>query len=230
MGHRPRSKHVVRTPVEGPAENLLPAGPPPSYLSEKRYRRFLAALARRQPDLTVVVENVYDSFNLSAVLRTCDAVGIATVHLLYYREKPPRIFTGVASSAQKWLTLQQHGSVEEAFAALRAVGLRVYATGAAAGALPPEEVDFTQPTAILLGNENRGVSPEALAQADGTIYIPMQGMVQSVNVTVAAGMILYEARRQRAEAGFYDTPRLPEEEWQALLECWLKRERERGSG
>jgi tRNA (guanosine-2'-O-)-methyltransferase len=229
VGHRPRRKYVVRTLVEVPAGDLLPAGPPPSYLSEKRYRRFLAALARRQPDLTVVVENVYDSFNLSAVLRTCDAVGIGTVHLLYYREKPPRILSGVASSAQKWLTLlRMHGSVEEAFTALRAAGLRVYATGEASGALSPAEVDFTQPTAILLGNENRGVSPEALALADGVIHIPMLGMVQSVNVTVAAGMILYEAQRQRAEAGFYDAPRLPEEEWRALLARWLKREMERG--
>jgi tRNA (guanosine-2'-O-)-methyltransferase len=227
MGHRPRRKYIVRTPVE-PPEALLPAGPPPEHVGEKRYRRFLATLARRQPDLAVVVENVYDAFNLSAVLRTCDAVGIGTVHLLYYREKPPRILKGVASSAQKWLRLPRHRSVEEAFAGLRAAGLRVYATGDDEGALAPAEVDFTRPTAILLGNENRGVSPEALALADGTIYIPMHGMVQSLNVTVTAGMILYEAQRQRAEAGFYDAPRLPESEWRVLLARWLKRELERG--
>lgn len=227
MGHRPRHKYIVRTPVEAP-EALLPAGPPPEYVSEKRYRRFLAVLARRQPDLAVVLENVFDSFNLSAVLRTCDAVGVGTVHLLYYREKPPRILKGVAGSAQKWLTLCLHHSLEEAFQALRAAGLRVYATGEGAGALAPDEVDFTRPAAILLGNENRGVSPEALALVDGLIHIPMRGMVQSLNVTVTAGMILHEAQRQRAAAGMYDAPRLPEAEWRALLERWLRREKEGG--
>lgn len=227
MGHRPRRKHIVRTPVDAPAEELLPADPPPAHVTARRYQRFLATLARRQPDLTVVVENVYDSFNLSAVLRTCDAVGVGTVHLLYYREKPPRISSGVASSAQKWLSLRLHSSVEEAFAALRAEGLRIYATGEAEGALAPAEVDLTQPTAIVLGNENRGVSPEALSQSDGVLHIPMVGMVQSVNVTVAAGMILYEAQRQRVKAGLYDAPRLAEAEWRAQLERWLRRERER---
>ena len=227
MGHRPRKKYIVRTPVEAP-EALLPAGPPPEHVGEKRYQRFLATLARRQPDLTVVLENVFDAFNVSAVLRTCDAVGIATVHLLYYREDPPRILKGVAGSAQRWLRLPRHRSVEEVFGVLRPAGPRIYATGEGAGALAPAEVDFTQPTAILLGNENRGVSPEALARADGLIHLPMRGMVQSLNVTVTAGMILYEAQRQRAAAGFYDAPRLPAEEWRALLERWLKRELERG--
>ena len=227
MGHRPHRKYIVRTPVE-PPEALLPAGPPPDHVGEKRYRRFLAVLARRQPDLTVVLENVYDSFNLSAILRTCDAVGIGVVHLLYNREKPPRILKGVASSAQRWLQLPLHRAVDETFAALRAAGLRIYATGDGPGACAPAEVDFTRPTAIVLGNENRGVSPEALALADGTIHIPMQGMVQSLNVTVTAGMLLYEAQRQRAAAGFYAAPRLPQAEWQALLERWLRRELERG--
>lgn len=227
MGHRPKRPHVVRTPVMAPQELPLRAGPPPDFVTRHRYARFLATLARRQPDLTVVLENVYDSFNLSAVLRTCDAVGVGTVHLLYYREKPPRLISGVAAGAQKWLTLRLHRSVEEAFLALRAAGLRVYATGESKGALAPSEVDLAGPAAILLGNENRGVSPEALAQADAVLHIPMRGMVQSVNVTVAAGMILYEAQRQRAAAGLYDTPRLPELEWQALLARWLARERER---
>lgn len=166
-------------------------------------------------------------FNLSAVLRSCDAVGVATVHLLYYREKLPRILKGVAGSAQKWLALRWHRSVEEAMAALRGAGLRIYATGEGAGALARQEVDLTAPSVILLGNENRGVSPEALAYADAVLHIPMRGMVQSVNVTVAAGMILYEAQRQRAAAGLYEAPRLPEAEWRALLARWLAREQER---
>jgi tRNA (guanosine-2'-O-)-methyltransferase len=205
-------------------EPVLPAGPPPPGISPRRYRRFLATLARRQPDLTLLLENVHDRFNLSAVLRTCDAVGVGTVHLLYTQEQTPRISSGVAGSAQKWLTLRRHYSVEEAYAALRAQGLQVYATGLDARAISPHEVDFTQPLAIVLGNENRGVSDKALAQADGIVSIPMRGMVQSVNITVAAGMLLYEAQCQRANAGFYDAPRLPEVEWRAILQRWLTRE------
>lgn len=227
MGHRPRRPHVVRTPVPAPEKLPLPAGPPPDFVTPRRYARFLAVLARRQPDLTVVLENISDSFNLSAVLRTCDAVGVGTVHLLYTKEQPPRISSRVASSAQRWLTLRLHRSVDEAFAALRASGLRIYATGESERAFAPSEVDLTAPSAIVLGNENRGVSPEAMALADAVLHIPMRGMVQSVNVTVAAGMILYEAQRQRAAAGLYDAPRLPEMEWQALLARWLARERER---
>lgn len=227
MGRRQRHPHIVRTPVEEDVEPALPAGPPPPGISPRRYRRFLATLARRQPDLTVLLENVHDRFNLSAVLRTCDAVGVGTVHLLYTREQAPRVSSGVASSAQKWLTLRGHHSVEEAYAALREQGLQVYATGLDERAIRPHEVDFTQPLAIVLGNENRGVSEEVLFRADGIISIPMRGMVQSVNITVAAGMLLYEAQRQRGDAGFYDAPRLPEAEWRAILERWLTRERRR---
>jgi tRNA (guanosine-2'-O-)-methyltransferase len=227
LGHRPRHSYIVRTRVEAPAEVTLPAGPPPDHVSLRRYRRFLAVLARRQPDLTVVLEDVDDPFNLSAVLRTCDAVGVGTVHLLYTLNPPPRISRRVSGSAQKWLTVRVHRSVEEAYAALRSQGLRIYATSLVEGALAPHEVDWTQPSALVLGNENRGLSPEALAQVDAAVCIPMFGMVQSVNVTVAAGMLLYEARRQRLQAGLYDAPRLPEAEWRALLERWLNREKER---
>ncbi len=226
MGHRPRRSYIVRTPVESPVEVTLPAGPPPDHVSLRRYQRFLAALARRQPDLTVVLEGVDDPFNLSAVLRTCDAVGVGTVHLLY-AEKPPRISRRVSGSAQKWLALRVHRTVEETYAILRAQGLRIYSTGLVEGALAPHEVDWTQPSAVVLGNENRGVSPAALSQADAVVRIPMFGMVQSVNVTVAAAMILAEARGQRLRAGLYDAPRLPEAEWRSILQRWLNREKER---
>ena len=227
MGRRPRHGYVVRTPVEVEEEPKLPAGPPPDTVTERRYRRFLSTLARRQPDLTVVLENIHDPFNLSAILRTCEAVGVGTVHLLYTQEKPPRISSRVSGSAQKWLVLCWHRSVEEAYAALRAQGLRIYATGLSPGALFPHEADLSAPCAIVLGNENRGLSAEARKQADAILYIPMRGMVPSVNVTVAAGMLLYEAQRQRTLAGLYDAPRLSEPEWQALLARWLARERER---
>jgi tRNA (guanosine-2'-O-)-methyltransferase len=225
LGRRPKRLYIVRTPVPLPPEPRLEAGPPPPGITRRRYLRMLSTLAQRQPDLTVLLENLCDPGNLGAVLRTCEAVGVGTVHLLYTIEERPRIAPRAAGSAQRWLRIQEHRSVEEAYAALRSQGMRIYATAFAVGALQPHEVDWTQPAAIVLGNENRGVSREALEAADGLLYIPMRGMVQSVNVSVAAAMLLYEAQRQRAAAGYYDAPRLPESEWRALLESWLKRER-----
>ncbi len=232
MGRCPKHAYIVRTPLpaewdEAVEELARRAGPPPAHITPRRYRRFLATLARRQPDLTVLLENIHDPFNMSAVLRTCDAVGVGRVHLLYTRETPPRISSRVSSSAEKWQQVYRHRSVEAACTALRAQGLRLYATGIRPDARPPYAVDLTGPVAIILGNENRGVSEEMSAQADEVLVLPMRGMVQSVNVTVAAAMCLYEAQRQRALAGLYDRPRLPEEEWRALLQEWLEREKRR---
>jgi tRNA (guanosine-2'-O-)-methyltransferase len=233
VGHRPKHNYIVRTPVEAPdlpalEEMLRQAGPPPPYVNLRRYRRFLATLAQRQPDLTVVLENVHDPFNMSAVLRTCDAVGVGTIHLLYSKEEPPPIASRVSSSAQKWMDLQMHEELAETYAVLRQEGLRICATGIAEEAIAPHEVDWTQPSAIVLGNENRGVSPQAMAQADATLFIPMRGMVQSVNITVAAAMCLHEAQRQRDLAGFYDVPRTPTQVWKDQLAQWLEREKRRG--
>jgi len=230
MGRRQKHPYVVRTPVQPPGELPLPAGPPPSTISPRRYARMLATLARRQPDLVVVLENLHDPFNLSAVLRTCDAVGVGTVHLVYNQEQRPHISPGVAGSAQRWLTLHRHTSIEEVYAALRRKGARIYATGVAQGSLLPHEADLTRPSAFVLGNENRGLSQTALVLADAVLCIPMRGMVQSVSVTAAAAMLLYEAQRQRTAAGLYDAPRLPEADWRAILECWLAREHRQRQG
>jgi tRNA (guanosine-2'-O-)-methyltransferase len=173
------------------------------------------------------LENIHDRFNMSAVLRTCDAVGVGTIHLLYSKEEPPAIASGVSSSAQKWLNLQVYRDLTEVYGILRAQGMRIFATGITETALPPHHVDFTQPSAIVLGNENRGVSSEAIAQADAVLFIPMRGMVQSVNITVAAAMCLHEAQRQRDAAGLYDSPRLPTEVWKDQLAQWLEREKRR---
>jgi tRNA (guanosine-2'-O-)-methyltransferase len=224
---RPSLKYIVRTLVQAPAGISLPAGPPPAYMTPQRYQRFLATLARRQPGLTIALEELEDCYNMSDILRTADSVGIGTVHLIYPRGEIPPVSRRAAGSAQKWLDIQVHKSMEELYGELRAQGMRIYATGLIPDAVIPSAVDFTRPTAIVIGNENRGVSGPALAEADEVIYIPMRGMVQSLNVGVAAGIILGEAQRQRAAAGMYDTPQLPEVEWRRILDEWLARERER---
>lgn len=176
-------------------------------VTERRRRRIFDVLSRRQPDLTVLAEDVYKPHNLSAILRSCDAVGIGEVHAV----KPTggvATFNATSASAEKWVDLVVHGSTEEAAAALKARGFTLYAAHLSDEAVDYRDVDYTGPTAVLLGNEKDGVSDVAAAVADKHVIIPMLGMVQSLNVSVAAAVILFEAQRQRRQAGMYDQPRL----------------------
>ncbi len=188
----------------------------------ERIQRIKEVLARRQPDLTVLLENVHKPHNLSAILRTCDAVGILEAHAVNPTGGIPT-FNETSAGSQKWVYLRVHPDIQEAFRHLWERGFRVYATALTPEAQDYREVDYTRPTAILLGAEKWGVSEEALALADGAIRIPMLGMVQSLNVSVAAAVILFEAQGQRLRAGLYDRPRLPPELYARLLEDWLRR-------
>ncbi len=189
----------------------------------EREARLLEVLRRRQPGLTVVLENIHDPHNVSAILRSADSVGVQEVQLLYYIEEFPNLTRhGKRSSAgtRKWLPRHQHPGVAECYADLRARGFKVFASSLAVGSRSLYDLDLTGPTALLLGNENRGVSPEAAEQADATFTIPMMGMAQSLNVSVAAAVSLYEALRQRQKAGLYDTAGLGEEEMERIMEEW----------
>jgi tRNA (guanosine-2'-O-)-methyltransferase len=214
-----------RQPV--PVRRPIPASVPGDVVTPRRYARMLDVLERRQPDLTVVLENVHDPHNAGAVLRSCDAVGVGTVHVIESAEPLPELASGATASAHLWVDVERHASVAEAYRALRERGFAIVAAAAADDAVAPWEVDFTRPTALVLGNEHDGVSVEAAAAADLRAFVPMRGMVQSLNVSVAAGVLLYEAMRQRAARGMYDAPRLPEPERQRILARWLERERER---
>lgn len=193
--------------------------------TSRRQERIESVLARRQPSLTVVLEDVHDPHNASAVLRSCDAVGVLDVHLVYVNEEPPRKSFGrsTSASAAKWIRLHQHESISACYAVLREQGFTIAAT-----ALEPDSKDFystdlTRPTALVFGNEMRGVSEAAIAGADMTVYIPMQGMVESLNISVSCAVTLYEAMRQRAAAGMYETPQLSESEMNAIRDEWLKK-------
>ncbi|MGH7546522.1 MAG: TrmH family RNA methyltransferase, partial [Gemmatimonadota bacterium] len=133
--------------------------------------------------------------------------------------------SGTTSSAHLWMEVRRHPSVRAAYAALRAQGFAIVATAIGADAREPWAVDFTRPTALVLGNEQRGVSPDAAAAADLRVLIPMRGMVQSLNLSVAAGALLFEAMRQRQAAAMYDRPRLADSDRRRILETWLDRER-----
>jgi tRNA (guanosine-2'-O-)-methyltransferase len=181
-------------------------------------------LARRQPDLAVVMENIYDSHNVSAMLRSCDAVGAATAHLIYDIEEVPEIAGGISVSAHRWLDLRRQATIADCYAELRAAGMTIYATTLGEFSHDLYDLDLTRPTAFVFGNEVRGVSDEAARLADGTVFIPMMGMVESLNVSVACAVSLYEALRQRRAAGGYETAAWPPEEINSRLRGWLERE------
>jgi tRNA (guanosine-2'-O-)-methyltransferase len=193
--------------------------------TERRLARIDQVLARRQPDLTVVLENVHDPHNVSAVLRSCDAVGVLNVHTIYtVEEAPATAFARTTSaSAAKWVEVEQHYSIVACYEALRARGMAVVATTVQPGSIELYDHDLTLPTALVFGNEMRGISEEAAARADRLLAIPMVGMVQSLNISVACAVVLYEALRQRRARGLYEESRLSSGELSELRNDWRAR-------
>ena len=185
----------------------------------ERFRLLRRVLARRQPDLTVLMERVHKSHNFSAILRSCDATGVLDVHAV-----PPdeglELHRGTAAGSAKWLRVHRHPDVDAAVAHLRERGFRIVAAHPADDAVDFRRVDFTASTAVMMGAELHGLSERGLELADQAVAIPMMGMVRSLNVSVATALVLYEAQRQRAEAGMYDASRLPEEEYRRTLFEW----------
>ena len=184
-------------------------------MTPERYQRIREMLAKRQTDLTVCLENVHKPHNVSAVVRTCDAVGIHKVHAVW--ENQYRVRSGTAMGSQQWVNVDTHENVTDAIGALKAQNMQVLVTHLSDKAVDFRDIDYTKPTAILFGQEKYGVTDEAIAMCDQDIVIPMVGMVQSLNVSVAAALVLYEAQRQRQIAGMYDVQHLSEEECQRML-------------
>jgi tRNA (guanosine-2'-O-)-methyltransferase len=185
----------------------------------ERFRRLARVLARRQPDLTVLMEKVNKSHNFSAILRNCDAVGVLEAHAV-----PPasglELHHATSAGTRKWIRVVQHESVHAAVASLEAAGFHVLAAHPGEGARDYRDVDYTRPTAIMMGAELYGVSEEGLALAHGRVALPMMGMVHSLNVSVATALLLYEAMRQREAEGMYRGPRLEPDEYRRTLFEW----------
>jgi tRNA (guanosine-2'-O-)-methyltransferase len=185
----------------------------------ERFHRMKAVLDRRQPDLTVLMEKVHKSHNFSAMLRNCDAAGVLGVHVV-----PPEhgldLHHGTSGGTRKWIRVHRHPDVVSAVHHLNGEGYRVLAAHPSATARDYREVDFTRPTAIMMGAELHGVSPEGLDAANGLVSLPMLGMVHSLNVSVATALLLYEALRQREAAGMYGESRLDAARYHATLFEW----------
>ena len=192
-------------------------------LTTEREEKIRRVLALRQKDLSIVLANIHDPHNVSAIYRSCDAFGVAKVHLYYTDTAFPVLGAKSSASARKWVETVRHSNADDLVSALKADGLRTYATSCSPAARPVGELDFTKPTAFVLGNEHRGVDEDLVPKVDGEVYIPMYGMIQSFNVSVAAAILLAEAARQRQVAGMYDTPSYTPDELAALYEIWSKK-------
>ena len=195
----------------------------PKEPTARRKARFLEVLSHRQPDLTLVLANIHDPHNVSAIYRSCDAFGVSRVHLYYTNTAFPSLGRKTSASARKWVETVRHKTSEEMLAELHGQGMQVLATSFTEKARPMRDWDFTRPTAVIMGNEHSGVEPELLAAADGEVYIPMYGMIQSFNVSVASAIILAEAARQREAAGMYATPRYDAATLETRLGEWLEK-------
>lgn len=193
------------------------------FVSEKRLQKIKSVISARQFDLTLVLENIHDPHNVSAILRTCDAVGINKIHLVYTIEKFPKLGRKSSGSAVKWIDKEKHNSVSSCFNSLREQNFTIFSSTLSDDAISLYDIDFTNKVAVVLGNEHRGISKEAAELSDQRFIIPMKGMVQSLNVSVAAAIILYEAFRQRDKKEFYKQSKLNSDEFNLLVEKWCKK-------
>ncbi len=188
----------------------------------ERSHRLDDVAARRQQGV-VVLEDIHDPHNAEAVFRSCDAFGFQRVSLIFAEDQqfdPRRVGKLASSSANKWLDFAVYSSARACIEELQRDGYEVVATVAAGEAEDISEARLTAPRiALMFGNEHRGLSDEAIASADRRLTIPMAGMVQSLNLSVAAALVLYEVTRQRLAAGI-ERYRLPPQE-QAVLRWWL---------
>ncbi|MDM5263310.1 RNA methyltransferase [Sulfurovum sp. XTW-4] len=195
-------------------------------LNEKRITRIDDVLSKKQPDLQVMLDNLYSSQNLSAIIRSADAVGVLDVYYATKEDASVRIHKTITQGAHRWThRYRMHNDHKVSFIKEKKTqGFQVVVTHLEEQAVSFREVDYTKPTLLVMGNEKEGVSSEIVKLADEIIIIPMQGMVQSLNVSVATGLILYEAQRQRELSGRYNASSLTSEKKEEIKAAWVYRD------
>jgi len=190
-------------------------------MTPERTEKLNSVLNRRQPDITIVLENVFDPHNISAVMRTCDAVGVQEIYVLNTRiPRHKKWGPRSSSSAAKWLTVHQFENAEQCFSSLRNRYSTILTTHLSSDAVSLHQIDFTKSIALVFGNEHSGVSEEIRAMADGNFLVPQMGIIQSLNISVACAVTLYEAYRQKNLAGHYDNRKLDDARYDELLKEW----------
>ena len=190
-------------------------------MTKERREKIESVLSKRQNDLTVVLENVFDRHNISAVMRSCDAVGIQEIYVLNtkiprHKKWGPRS----SSSAAKWLTVHQFENTNECFLQLRSKYSTILTTHLSSDAVSLYQLDLTKSVALVFGNEHSGVSEEIIQLADGNFMIPQVGMIRSLNISVACAVSLYEAFRQKHHAGHYQKQKLDAVNYSTLYTQW----------
>ena len=162
-------------------------------MTPERTNKLLKVLSKRQANLTVVLENVQDPHNVSAVMRTCDAVGIQDVYVLTTKiAKHKKWGYRSSSSALKWLTIHEFDNLEECITSLRKNFKKILTTHLSSDAVSLHDINFSESIALVFGNEVDGVQQAALDTADHIIEIPQFGTKHSLNVSVCAGIVLWE--------------------------------------
>ncbi|MBD3609240.1 MAG: tRNA (guanosine(18)-2'-O)-methyltransferase TrmH [Gammaproteobacteria bacterium] len=188
-------------------------------MTPERYQKLQAILNSRQPDLSVLMEDVHKPRNFAAILRSCDAVGVFEAHAVapdgipFHRPK-------AAAGSTRWVKIRTHDAIEEGVQRLKSRGMTVIAAHPSPTAMDFRDYDYTQPTTIIMGSELDGLSDKALELTDETVMIPMSGMVQSLNVSVSAALILFEAQRQRQQARMYEARKIDDETYHRLIFEW----------
>lgn len=172
---------------------------PADLLLEPRKERIEQVIANRTRTVTVVLDRLEDTFNMAAVLRTCEAMGLQEVHVIRNPDAPFAPNSKVTQGCDKWLDLHLHRDFKSCAEALRARGYRVLASAIRPGATSIFELKFDQKIAMVFGNERFGVSPEVLEHSDGTFWIPMRGFVQSMNISAAASACITQAMAWRLQ-------------------------------
>lgn len=190
-------------------------------MTPERYNRLISVLNHRQPDLTVVLENVFDPHNVSAVMRTCDAVGIQDVYILNNRIPPHRKWGYRSSStAAKWLTIYQFTDAEKCFEEVRKRYGKIYASHLGTNSSDMYSLNLAESIALVFGNETFGVSDEIRKYCDGDFIIPQVGIIKSLNISVACAVTLYEAFRQKKEKEHYTSRKISEDTFRQLSDDW----------
>ena len=190
-------------------------------MTPERIERLTSVLNKRQPDLTVLLENVSDPHNISAVMRTADAVGLQDIYILNTKIAAHKKWGAKSSSsAAKWLTIHQFTNADECFAELRKYYKKIYTTHLSSDAVGLHELNLTEPVCLVFGNEHSGISEGIIARADGNFIIPQVGIIKSLNISVACAVCLYEAYRQKNAAGHYAAPKLEGDKLNALRNEW----------
>ncbi len=176
-------------------------------LTESRDSLFKKVISNTQFDLTVILENVHDQHNVGAVIRSCDAVGIRSIYILdtddNLKDRRFDIDLSTSTGVRRWITVTKFTDTDECIAEVRKHYDHVLGTHLNSNARSIYETDFTQSAAIVFGNEHRGMTPELLSHCNGNLVIPQMGMVQSLNISVACAVTVFEAARQRISKGMY---------------------------